>query len=95
MGWHELFQGLLTLVVLLLVIENRRETKRSRRLLASHLAHELKTPLSVMNGTLELLSRNFENLNPEDREDMIRRSLERGREAMRLVENLVSGDLDK
>jgi signal transduction histidine kinase len=86
-----LVEVILTIVVILLVMDNRRKTTENRELIRSHIAHELKTPIAVMLGTLSTLEEGIDTMTSETREELIKASLTRGREAMHLIDNMLAG----
>lgn len=71
--WAEYFAGLLLVLVLVTVAEyvfrkSRFEREEYRRILTNSLSHDLKTPLTSLQGYAESLQ---ENLNNEKKEDYV------------------------
>lgn len=83
-----------TLVVLLaqtgLFIWVVREIRVSRRLSQTYLAHALRTPLSVILGTLATVQRHSEKLSHEELCRLLETAATAGDELNRLITGLIS-----
>jgi signal transduction histidine kinase len=73
------------------MVEAMREAQRARELFNAMVSHELKTPLTVITGTLQTLSRHHHSLSPDMRESLIASAEQRARELRRMIDRLLEG----
>lgn len=72
-------------------VESMREAQRTKDMFLAMVSHELKTPLTVIMGSLHTLRNRLSQL-PEDlREDLLVSSLRRGEDLQRLIDMLLKG----
>jgi signal transduction histidine kinase len=72
-------------------VEVMREAQRSKDMFLAMVSHELKTPLTVIMGTLRTLERFIDSLDPEERHSMLSAAYERGKDLKRLIDRLLQG----
>lgn len=72
-------------------VEAMREAQKAKDMFLAMVSHELKTPLTVIMGTLKTLQRHADTLSPEMREEMLDSAFYRGRELERLIDRLLQG----
>lgn len=72
-------------------VEAMREAQHAKDMFLAMVSHELKTPLTVIMGTLRTFQRHAETMSPELREQMMTSAFERGRELERLIDRLLQG----
>ena len=72
-------------------LESMREAQRAKDMFLAMVSHELKTPLTVIMGTLQTFRRHLERLPNELRDEMLRASFERGRDLEHLIDMLLKG----
>lgn len=72
-------------------IEAMREAQRTKDMFLAMVSHELKTPLTVIMGTLSMLERRAEGLDPEARKEMLRSAIERGIELQKMIDQILQG----
>lgn len=72
-------------------VEAMREAERSKDMFLAMVSHELKTPLTVIMGTLRTMERFGESLEPGERTAMLSAAYERGRDLQRLIDRLLQG----
>lgn len=72
-------------------LEAMRETERSKDMFLAMVSHELKTPLTVVMGTLKTLQRHHESLSIESRADMLSSAIDRCIDLHRLIDRLLQG----
>lgn len=68
-----------------------REAQHAKDLFLAMVSHELKTPLTVIMGTLKTLERRADQVRPEVRTTMLRTAFDRGRDLERLIDRLLRG----
>jgi len=68
-----------------------REAQHAKDLFLAMVSHELKTPLTVIMGTLRTLERRADKVRPELRTAMLGTAFERGRDLERLIDRLLRG----
>ena len=72
-------------------VEAMREAERAKDLFLAMVSHELKTPLTVIMGTLQTFRAHLMAL-PEDlREDMLNSAVKRGNDLQNLIDMLLKG----
>jgi K+-sensing histidine kinase KdpD len=71
-------------------VESMREAQRAKDMFLAMVSHELKTPLTVLLGTLHTFERHPE-LPPEVRKEMVASAQLRGRDLSRLIDRLLKG----
>ena len=72
-------------------VEAMREAQHAKDMFLAMVSHELKTPLTVIMGTLKTLQKHDATLTPELREEMLASAFARGRELERLIDRLLQG----
>ena len=72
-------------------IEAMREAQHAKDMFLAMVSHELKTPLTVIMGTLKTFQRHAASMRPELRDEMLSSAFERGRELERLIDRLLQG----
>jgi K+-sensing histidine kinase KdpD len=72
-------------------VEAMRDAQHAKDMFLAMVSHELKTPLTVIMGTLKTFQRHAESLTPELRSEMLNSAFERGRELERLIDRLLQG----
>lgn len=72
-------------------VEEMREAQRSKDMFLAMVSHELKTPLTVIMGTLRTLERFGDTLGRDDRDGMLKAAYERGNELRKLIDRLLEG----
>jgi K+-sensing histidine kinase KdpD len=70
---------------------NTGDIQESRSLVASHVGHELRTPLAVVAGTLSILEKNYDQIPPEKATDMLRVAIQQ----TAVLESLIAGMLSQ
>ncbi len=66
-------------------IDLLERTDASRRRLFAHLSHDLRSPLTSLQSSLEVMQRHGASLSAEEQEQLIEQSLESGRELQTLI----------
>lgn len=74
-----------------LTVAELRAAQDARELFLAGVSHELKTPLTVIMGTLRTLERRGDALSAEVREGLLAAAFERGRDLERLIDRLLQG----
>lgn len=72
-------------------LEAIREAQRSKEMFFAMASHELKTPLTVIMGTLRTLERHGSQVSEGLRSEMIRAAYERGEQLEALINRLLQG----
>lgn len=72
-------------------VEAMRDAEHARDMFLAMVSHELKTPLVVIMGTLQLLAKQHDSLPPESRVGMIAAAAERCEELQRLIDRILQG----
>lgn len=72
-------------------VERLREAQHSKDMFFAMASHELKTPLTVIMGTLRTIEKHHEALAGHLREEMLSSAYERGRELKDLIDRLLQG----
>ena len=72
-------------------IEAMREAQHGKDMFLAMVSHELKTPLTVIMGTLKTFQRHAASMRPDLRDEMLNSAFERGRELERLIDRLLQG----
>lgn len=72
-------------------LEAMREARRAKDLFLAMVSHELKTPLTVMMGTLHTLRSHGDALEGDTRDELITAGLVRGADLKRLIDMLLKG----
>lgn len=72
-------------------VERLREAQHSKDMFFAMVSHELKTPLTVIMGTLRTIEKHHEALAGHLREEMLSSAYERGRELKDLIDRLLQG----
>ncbi len=72
-------------------VDAMREAQRSKDLFVAMVSHELKTPLTVILGTLRTLQQHGDGLPGDVRREILATSFARGRELQRLIDRLLRG----
>ena len=72
-------------------VESMREAQRAKDMFLAMVSHELKTPLTVIMGTLRTLESHAGMLEPELAREMITAGYARGEELRRLIDRLLRG----
>jgi K+-sensing histidine kinase KdpD len=67
------------------------EAERAKEMFLAMVSHELKTPLTVIMGSLDTLRRHHDSLTPEQREELLVAADDRGRQLERLIHSLLRG----
>ena len=72
-------------------LESMREAQRAKDMFLAMVSHELKTPLTVIMGTLQTFRAHLKRLPDDLRDEMLRASYERGRDLEHLIDMLLKG----
>jgi signal transduction histidine kinase len=72
-------------------VERLREAQHSKDMFFAMASHELKTPLTVIMGTLRTIEKHHEALSEHLRGEMLSSAYERGRELKDLIDRLLQG----
>lgn len=72
-------------------IEAMREAQHGKDMFLAMVSHELKTPLTVIMGTLKTFQKHAGSMRPQLREEMLKSAFSRGRELERLIDRLLQG----
>lgn len=72
-------------------VEAMREAQHAKDMFLAMVSHELKTPLTVIMGTLRTFQRHAGTMSPELRDEMLASAFDRGRELERLIDRLLQG----
>jgi signal transduction histidine kinase len=72
-------------------VEAMREAQRAKDMFLAMVSHELKTPLTVIMGTLRTLQSHGPTLEPEIAQEMTATAYARGEELRRLIDRLLRG----
>lgn len=72
-------------------VEAMREAQQAKDMFLAMVSHELKTPLTVIMGTLRTFQRHADTMSAEMREEMMASAFDRGRELERLIDRLLQG----
>ena len=73
------------------MLESMREAQRAKDMFLAMVSHELKTPLTVIMGTLQTFRQHLMRLPDDLRDEMLRASYERGRDLEHLIDMLLKG----
>ncbi len=73
-----------------LAYEHERKTNELKDQFLLHVSHELRTPLTVLGGFLELLKEFADQMEPEERTQMLSQALESHNELVGLVNNVLN-----
>ncbi|MBA2724498.1 MAG: GAF domain-containing protein [Actinobacteria bacterium] len=73
------------------VVEAMRDAEHAREMFLALVAHELKTPLVVIMGTLHLLMKQHDKLPSESRADLLATATGRCEELQKLIDRLLQG----
>lgn len=72
-------------------VERLREAQHSKDMFFAMASHELKTPLTVIMGTLRTIEKHHGSLPDELRAEMLASAYDRGRELRELIDRLLQG----
>ncbi|MFP5352978.1 MAG: GAF domain-containing protein [Actinomycetota bacterium] len=72
-------------------VEAMREAQHAKDMFLAMVSHELKTPLTVIMGTLRTFQKHAATMRPELRDEMLDSAFDRGRELERLIDRLLQG----
>jgi K+-sensing histidine kinase KdpD len=72
-------------------VEAMREAQHAKDMFLAMVSHELKTPLTVIMGTLRTFQRHADTMSSELRDEMMASAWDRGRELERLIDRLLQG----
>lgn len=72
-------------------VEAMREAQNAKDMFLAMVSHELKTPLTVIMGTLRTFQRHADTMSSELRDEMMASAFDRGRELERLIDRLLQG----
>jgi two-component sensor histidine kinase len=72
-------------------VEAMREAQHAKDMFLAMVSHELKTPLTVIMGTLRTLESHGGALSPEVAHEMVKTAYARGEELRRLIDRLLRG----
>jgi len=72
-------------------VEAMREAQRAKDMFLAMVSHELKTPLTVIMGTLRTLESHAGTLSPEVAREIVSTAYGRGEELRRLIDRLLRG----
>lgn len=72
-------------------VESMREAQKAKDMFLAMVSHELKTPLTVIMGTLKTFQNHVDTLSAEMRNEMLSSAFQRGRELERLIDRLLQG----
>ena len=73
------------------LVEDMRQAQQSKDMFLAMVSHELKTPLTVIMGTLRTMQMHAARLGPERTSAMLEAAYERGRDLERLINRLLQG----
>ncbi|MFN2490113.1 MAG: ATP-binding protein [Actinomycetota bacterium] len=73
------------------MVEAMHEAQGARDLFNAMVSHELKTPLTVITGTLQTLGKHHARLPDETRDKMIASAQERAQELRKIIDRLLQG----
>lgn len=71
-------------------VEAMREARCAREVFLATMSHELKTPLTVVMGTLRTLEQHRERLDPAQQDELLRTAFARGRDLEHLIDQLLA-----
>jgi K+-sensing histidine kinase KdpD len=72
-------------------VEAMREAQHAKDMFLAMVSHELKTPLTVIMGTLATFQKHFASMSDELRREMLDSAFERGRDLERQIDRLLQG----
>jgi K+-sensing histidine kinase KdpD len=72
-------------------VEAMREAQHAKDMFLAMVSHELKTPLTVIMGTLKTFQKHFASMSNDLRREMLDSAFERGRELERQIDRLLQG----
>ncbi|MEA2434691.1 MAG: hypothetical protein QOG54_2148 [Actinomycetota bacterium] len=72
-------------------VEAMREAQHAKDMFLAMVSHELKTPLTVIMGTLKTFQKHFGSMSDELRREMLASAFERGRELERQIDRVLQG----
>ena len=72
-------------------IEAMRDAQRAKEMFLTMVSHELKTPLTVIMGTLGTIKKHGDRLPAHVREELLAASYERAKDLRRLIDRLLQG----
>ena len=72
-------------------VEAMRDAQRAKEMFLTMVSHELKTPLTVIMGTLGTIQKHGDRLAPDVREELLAASYERGKDLRCLIDRLLQG----
>lgn len=72
-------------------VEAMRDAQHAKDMFLAMVSHELKTPLTVIMGTLKTFQRHADTMSAELRDEMMASAFDRGRELERLIDRLLQG----
>ena len=72
-------------------VEAMREAQHAKDMFLAMVSHELKTPLTVIMGTLKTFQRHAASMRADLRDEMLNSAFARGRELERLIDRLLQG----
>lgn len=72
-------------------VHEMREAERTKDMFLAMVSHELKTPLTVIMGTLHTLQRHEKRLPKAVRDELLEAAFERGQELEKLIDRLLKG----
>ena len=72
-------------------VEAMREAQHAKDMFLAMVSNELKTPLTVIMGTLKTFQRHADTMSAELRDEMMASAFDRGRELERLIDRLLQG----
>jgi two-component system sensor histidine kinase KdpD len=67
------------------------EAQRAKEMFLAMVSHELKTPLTVIMGSLDTLRRHHDRLTSEQHDELLGAAADRGRQLERLIDSLLRG----
>jgi signal transduction histidine kinase len=68
----------------------RGEVLHNRTLISNHVAHELKTPLTTIYGTLLMLERSHDRVPPDKLRELVGSAIQKSEELDRLITDMVT-----
>lgn len=80
----------IAVAILLVLFDLRREVRRNRQLIASYIAHQMKTPLTTILGTLRIVESRRDRMSPETLTEMLRSAIQQAHELDHLITGMVS-----